>query len=667
MDNILEMPPPENVRVYVEKGRALFADHFPDQDFDAPVWDASPLKERAHSVSGENVYWTLRGSKTEPLPERFASPIKTACLMDLGSVAHLKLRSAITRMVWEHIRSEETGQTFRWADMTTEDMLGVEDTALEHWASSTTNKRLGVWNRLLELLASAQITRPMNVPWRTPRPEDSQRHTLAGREKRMKKLPSDDAIEATADIYAKHAESPQDQLISCVLAILVATGLRIGEVLSLPYDCLFYVGGDEGKDRRWMLRYRAEKKKWAQADPLSLESRPAGIVRDAVRKTRELTRSARQRARTLEENPSQATLPGFERGAEISTKETAKLVGFNSQDSNSRIRKAGIPIRERSRSGREQPFHYCRYEDVEEWLLERQENLWMIRSRGDGTVKQTLSESLFVVHRHFFHDTYNTQPLNVEKVELQPVNDFLGGRWRRCEASHEDAEKRDGKWMRPVVKSAFDRFGLTEPDGSRIEMTSHSFRHWVTTKVLASGASDPMVARWQNRSHSGDLGAYDHRTRKKRVEQLREALKSGRLRGRMADVYFSIKEDLREEWLHDHVQHVHVTDLGLCTHDFSLEPCPHHINCVKGCKHFVHDTGDEKQREQLKQLQMRTEKCLEEEKALAEEMGDPISENWVTDYERVIENIETVLEADPEEGTQLVRPFEDGESKYSPL
>jgi hypothetical protein len=140
---------------------------------------------------------------------------------------------------------------------------------------------------------------------------------------------------------------------------------------------------------------------------------------------------------------------------------------------------------------------------VEEWLLERQENLWMIRSRGDGTVKQTLSESLFVVHRHFFHDTYNTQPLSVEKVGFQPVNDFLGGRWRRCEASHEDAEKRDGKWMRPVVKSAFDRFGLTEPDGSRIEMTSHSFRHWVTTKVLASGASDPMVARWQNRSHSG--------------------------------------------------------------------------------------------------------------------------------------------------------------------
>jgi hypothetical protein len=135
----------------------------------------------------------------------------------------------------------------------------------------------------------------------------------------------------------------------------------------------------------------------------------------------------------------------------------------------------------------------------------------------------------------------------------------------------------------------------------------------------------------------------------------------------MADMYFSIEEDLREEWLHDQVQHVHVTDLGLCTHDFSLEPCPHHINCVKGCKHFVHDTGDEKQREQLKQLQMRTEKCLEEEKALAEEMGDPISENWVTDYERVIENIETVLEADPEEGTQLVRPFEDGESKYSPL
>lgn len=112
---------------------------------------------------------------------------------------------------------------------------------------------------------------------------------------------------------------------------------------------------------------------------------------------------------------------------------------------------------------------------------------------------------------------------------------------------------------------------------------------------------------------------------------------------------------------------MHVTDLGLCVHDFSVSPCPHHLNCLKGCSDYVHDTGDEVQRQQLVQLTVRTKRVLEEEKRQAAESGDKISESWVAETETVIRNAERTLAAKPSGDTPFVQPFAGEGSRFQPL
>jgi hypothetical protein len=102
----------------------------------------------------------------------------------------------------------------------------------------------------------------MEVVFVTPRREDSERYALDGQQERMKRLPPDEAICVVGDIYAKYAKEPEDRLIVCVLAILPATALRIGELLTLPVDGLTSEGS--GSNRRWGIRYHKEKSRTSE-------------------------------------------------------------------------------------------------------------------------------------------------------------------------------------------------------------------------------------------------------------------------------------------------------------------------------------------------------------------------------------------------------------------
>jgi len=81
------------------------------------------------------------------------------------------------------------------------------------------------------------------------------------------------------------------------------------------------------------------------------------------------------------------------------------------------------------------------------------------------------------------------------------------------------------------------------------------------------------------REQVGDLEAYKHLTPGERLETLKAALKNGRVKGQIAEMYFSLKEDVRDVFLENQLQAVHVTPLGLCVHDFKVTPCPKFLNC----------------------------------------------------------------------------------------
>jgi hypothetical protein len=109
---------------------------------------------------------------------------------------------------------------------------------------------------------------------------------------------------------------------------------------------------------------------------------------------------------------------------------------------------------------------------------------------------------------------------------------------------------------------------LKASDGRVFKLHTHQFRHWVTTKAAACGVPDEVIARWQGAQHIRDLEAYKHLTPAERVTMLKTALESGRTKGRIADLYFNLQDDVRDAFLEGQLHAVHVTPLGLCVHDF---------------------------------------------------------------------------------------------------
>jgi len=136
------------------------------------------------------------------------------------------LGADIARMLWEAIlRRFGTADAFDWSLLVEDDLLRTEQIMLAHWSQSTTYKRCTQLQFMLRALAAAPgggIVRPMDVAFTTPRTDDSERYTLDGQLDRMKRLPSEDAMYAVADIYASAAFGYPDFSVSDTRSCLKA-------------------------------------------------------------------------------------------------------------------------------------------------------------------------------------------------------------------------------------------------------------------------------------------------------------------------------------------------------------------------------------------------------------------------------------------------------------
>jgi hypothetical protein len=126
-----------------------------------------------------------------------------------------------------------------------------------------------------------------------PRVEDFNRHTIAGQEARRDRLPTEAVLNGLADIYREHAVEPRDKLRAAALAILVVTGYRIGELLTLPLDC--EVRETRGGQPRYGLRYYREKSRSGRRLLAVRWLTPIGaaLAQEAIDRIRKITHVAR--------------------------------------------------------------------------------------------------------------------------------------------------------------------------------------------------------------------------------------------------------------------------------------------------------------------------------------------------------------------------------------
>ena len=446
--------------------------------FDSSFWDVSCFRDRAFNRTNRRVYFTRYGTDDQPLPADYSGVVKSWLVLDRRTPGNMGLRLAGARILWEAILTRRGGdpEAFRWTALSEEDLSQAELLMRIHWAESTTYKRMMSLLVFVRFLASRNLCRPLYYTAQTPRVEDFNRHTIAGQEARRDRLPTEAVLNGLADIYREHAVEPRDKLRVDALAILVVTGFRIGELLTLPLDC--EVRETNGRQLRYGLRYFREKSRGGRRLLAVRWLTPIGaaLVQEAIGSIRKITHAARQRAKVLERSPHRVPLPGFHWGARMTQHEVARVLGCMHQSV------FAIP-RDKLIRHRDSKGTYFRAFEVEAYLRNLHGGqLWTV-DRRDGT-RQKLSESLFIAFLNFFHTTRSACQLLVEPMLHTQIADFI-----TCRAN---------------MKSAFEKFGIREANGAFCRMTTHQLRHWLNHIADKGGLPVELQTRWLGRENAKD-------------------------------------------------------------------------------------------------------------------------------------------------------------------
>jgi len=633
----------EAVRELIDAGRERFAEDFgaDPSGFDAPCWDIASLKDRSVNRANRRAYFTRYGTTDQALPPVYAEVVKSWIVLERRSAGNLGCRVDAARILWEAVLKRRCGEStaFRWESLQEEDLSQAELLMRISWSESRTHKMTVRLLVLTRFLAARGVCRGLYYTPQTPRVEDLNRHTIAGQLAGRAKLPSDAALRGLADIYREHATEPRDRLRAAAVAILVVTGFRIGELLTLPLDC--EVEELRGGKQRYGLRYYKEKARGGERmfAVRWLTDVGAELARRALGEIGRITAEARERARALESAPHRVPIPGFHWAARMASQEVARALGMKNSKSVYRIPGNRLPRHQDSQGS------FYRAFEVEEYLRTlRVKRLWTL-DRRDGT-HQMLSGTLLIAFRNFFHPGRPACPLLIEPVVVQQISDFLS--------------------KRGETRPAFERFNIREEDGSVCRVTSHQFRHWLNYIADKGGLPTELQTRWMGREHSRDTDAYRHATVDERLEWVKQGIRADSLSGPTADLYHNLPQARKAVFLDGEVHAVHVTAFGLCLHDFAVTPCPYHLNCVRGCADYLRTKGSAGERRHLIQIRDATEYSLSSARTHGAKGNMQIAEPWIQHCEETLAGVKRALAVDEEidESGPAVRVFPDGRSRF---
>lgn len=616
--------PGDAIRRLVAAGCQKFNDYFGEsQQFENIRWEVGPLQQRMTSKDSLGLYFTRHGSTREALPAAYADVVKSWVLLAKShlTAGHMRKNVSAARILWAALQRRDREElTFDWNSLCEEDLNQAElFMQAQGWASTTICDHCLQLLHLARFLAARNICRPLYYTMQTPRPGEDY-FTVAGQNRRRAKLPSQRALAGLARIYSHLATEPAERLLAAAAALLMVTGFRIGELLTLPEDC--EVRETDAERTAYGLRYYREKTVDGEPDlavrwltPLQAE-----LAQEAIAELRGLTAEPRERARELERDPHRFPLPFPASCERVRVTQLRQLMGGGKFD----LPTAEVP----RRRGPGLDF-YCSRADVEAFLLKKRVNrLWTV-DRRDGTY-QMLSETLLIAFRNFLHPTRATNRLLVQPVTASQFNSFLSGDKGRL--------------------SVFERYDIRDVDGQACRITSHQFRHWLNDLADKGGLPMDLLTRWMGRETPHHTQAYRHATMDERLQWVKQGIEDDELDGFVAEVYQELPLAERDEFLEAQIQAVHFTPMGVCIHDFAIEPCRYHLNCLRGCPDYLRTKGDPAERRHLLQIQADTEKALTRARQEMEQGKANVAQAWLDHHEAILTGVQTALAVDDESG-----------------
>jgi hypothetical protein len=154
------------------------------------------------------------------------------------------------------------------------------------------------------------------------------------------------------------------------------------------------------------------------------------------------------------------------------------------------------------------------------------------------------------------------------------------------------------------------------------------------------------------------------------LQWVKSGIRNHEVCGTIANVYFAMPEEEGDIFLEGQIQAVHFTPMGVCIHDFAINPCPYYLNCARMCPDYLRTKGNQQERQNLIQIERRTKQALEIAKTQVSVGGAETAQAWVQEYEETLAGVEAALAIDDDvtlsDGT-MVQPFPNYPSRFQPL
>ncbi len=411
--------------------------------------------------------------------------------------------------------------------------------------------------------------------WKNPnqRPIDTVRTGKKAREEREKKLPSDEALQELASIFAGNPSEARDIFTTSTVLMLLCTPSRSTEIIALPHDCEIWETKRDGK-KAYGWRFLPGK----GAPPMIkwVPDTMAELAQEAIGRIRRMTDEARRLAKWLEANPDKFyrhnTCPDVDEDAPLSASQAALALGLSverlAQTRQFLSRRYGL-------SGGDGETTLSMLND---WVHSRLPKgfPWFDEER-----KIRYSEALFCMRARELRTDTPASPIELWKPTVNVLNNDLGSRMTSVDY---------------ISPSIFDRYIPEAKRPSPLKVTTHQFRHLLNTMAQRGGMTQHEIARWSGRADTKQNRVYDHMTEFELVDLLRQHDPGLSLDRPLTEIAEQLAKHIpmtRQEFNTLVHPTAHITEFGFCIHNFVMAPCQRYRDCLN-CSEQVCIKGDKR-------------------------------------------------------------------------
>lgn len=512
---------------------------------------------------------------------------------------------------------------------------------------------------IADFLSCKYLTRSDTGTWKNPLPVPDALYIKLGpeaEEHRKKRLPNVRALDAIGTVFARGFDltdnsTHPDVYLTSAIAMLMGQPGRGQEIHELPTDLEIERPDQEG-DLQYGFRYRSFKTRQGTRIKHVPEAW-VPIAKEAIRRLRNITEEPRAFARYAEQqlnlrqkDPSaplrfyrHSGCPSVPDDQPLTAEQVAAALGSNCKHAYGFLRSKGL-------SGKSGTYTL---NSLWRWVLDQLPPGFPY-VEGIKNKRLKYSEALFCMHANQLKKGVAPNPISVWVPDLSTLYRMLNGG--------------------PTISGFFERHGVRDDNGAAIGLTSHQVRHLLNT-LAHEGSGDTfldndMINYWSGRDHAWQGVTYNHMPAEELARRAGEAMKREDGSYAVIELPRTPPDDNLPQSSHwtvtrpspkscsgiemHHRSAVLMTAYGCCEHDWLLEPCQFHKDCLNCKEHYCIKGAGKNDMERLERIRALLPKVVVQQ-GLAQAAADrqePGASFWYeyqTNYRERLEQLIALLES----------------------